>query len=859
MLRNSARSVAAVARRRLLILSLTMLALVCSLLWASNGTPAIAETVDLPTSATLQRLWPAPNGSYLATYADGSDTYIGQIDGDATPTNVIQLAAPVSDLTFGPDSVAYMAVDMKLLSLAPSGTTVGLVHEWKPEPDGTVRQPKAVNFVAENLFVEALAPNRSSSCKSVLYKISPAGEIVDSESSPTSCGGPWDAGAAGPSVLDLENGNVNYFDHATLERTTAPVPGTIFDHAAGADGSYAFQVGNQCTSMQIADVTPSGSRWQLSLADIFSTAAGQGCRFGDLTVATDGSVVLALIDADGRLHLARVDTKKVITDLGTSANQVGKVSLVADGSGRVVAAAEEIVDCSAAGNPTGKCVRVHIRSYGPDSASDTDTFGGSFGTSTMLSVDFALNDGSLIVPYMSGDYWCGISCVPDGFERGVRHIAVEVTRQSWHDPALGVAPPPSQTNNSPQWSLTTPATGTRFDLVPGKTAGFSLIARDPDMETVEIVKDYFTPAGQSRSKPDYVTCNAIESPIGEARLDCTVAPIANGLAVMRVNAVDRHGGGSGERSFLVGGSPYKYVALGDSYSAGEGVDPYFRDGYNEDNEQDGTVDNRCHRSSRAYAELVQPPGFTTPLYILASGNATPGVGKRINKYGSDANVRRSGDIAWAFLACSGAVTPNVLPALDGGTKPAYSSGYRELSPQLDYPAIDYGTDIVTITIGGNDVGFVDVIKYCATTNCDTPGYVTSLKEGIDQLKPQLLATYRAILEKTFNARVVVAGYPHLFPPSSDEQNCTKLRPWRGEQDMLRNMTDRLNSVITSAATEAGIQFEDVTDEFEHHEVCGALGEWINGPSGTWKPSDKFLTMKTSTQTYMGSRKDMRRR
>jgi PA-IL-like protein len=192
-----------------------------------------------------------------------------------------------------------------------------------------------------------------------------------------------------------------------------------------------------------------------------------------------------------------------------------------------------------------------------------------------------------------------------------------------------------------------------------------------------------------------------------------------------------------------------YVALGDSYSSGEGVDPYFRDGYDQaTGTQPGDVDNRCHRSTRAYAEYVNPPGFNRPLYELASGGGDPGTGKRVNKYGSDQNVRQAGLLAWVFWACSGAKTKHVLPKSLGG-RPQSDSRFREHYAQLDNPTVNSSADLVTITIGGNDVGFRDVLTTCATSrrSCNNPAFRAALEAKIDALKPALTKASRLFAKR----------------------------------------------------------------------------------------------------------------
>lgn len=106
----------------------------------------------------------------------------------------------------------------------------------------------------------------------------------------------------------------------------------------------------------------------------------------------------------------------------------------------------------------------------------------------------------------------------------------------------------------------------------------------------------------------------------------------------------------------------KYVAMGDSYSAGEGV-PAFEVG-TDVAASEGT-ENKCHRSRQAYSQ------------ILASNPAL--------------NLNRLN-----FVACSGATISDVL----------YSGQWNE-PPQIE--ALSADTAVVTLTIGGNDVGFGDYL------------------------------------------------------------------------------------------------------------------------------------------------------
>lgn len=257
---------------------------------------------------------------------------------------------------------------------------------------------------------------------------------------------------------------------------------------------------------------------------------------------------------------------------------------------------------------------------------------------------------------------------------------------------------------------------------------------------------------------------------------------------------------------------FSYVALGDSFSAGEGVVPFLNGG-------------SCHRSSRAYSTWVQPPGYAKPLYAIASGSARAAAGGA-NLYGSRDSLRSAGGVTWASWACSGATTANVLPRSLGGAPQGTAA-----RTQIDSAALA-GAKLVTITIGGNDAGYADVLVACGLGNCNTRAFEQNRAAIIDRTKPRLEKVYRAIAASAPHARIVVLGYPLPFPASPARQACGALSPFRGEQDLLRRLGTRLNTTIVSAVgtvarSGANIEYVSMADRFEGHEVCGSKGAWIN--------------------------------
>jgi lysophospholipase L1-like esterase len=267
-------------------------------------------------------------------------------------------------------------------------------------------------------------------------------------------------------------------------------------------------------------------------------------------------------------------------------------------------------------------------------------------------------------------------------------------------------------------------------------------------------------------------------------------------------------------------APFTYVALGDSFSSGEGVAPYLRDG--------AQGQTRCDRSTRAYSTWVQPRGLAASVYSLASGGGAAGAD---NRYGSDRNVRTTAPFTWLSWACSGAKTKNVVPAAEGGVSQATAWATE---PQLDSAAPSLAdADLVTLTIGGNDAGYTDVLVQCGLFKCNTAAFRQQRTAVIDATKPLLEKVYASVAAAAPRARILVLGYAQPFPARKREQSCVALRAFAGEQDLLRSLGVRLNAMIAAAAadvarTGVNIAFVPVASRFAGHEVCGRKGAWMSG-------------------------------
>lgn len=182
------------------------------------------------------------------------------------------------------------------------------------------------------------------------------------------------------------------------------------------------------------------------------------------------------------------------------------------------------------------------------------------------------------------------------------------------------------------------------------------------------------------------------------------------------------------------------------------------------------------------------------------------------------------------VACSGATSGKVL-----------FTQVRTVSRQ---------TDLVTITVGGNDTGFAPVLGVCstATRDEDCTRAVTGGERVAKYLLPVgLTAIIAAVKVQAPRAKIVVLGYPRLFAPGP---SCdVPLVPNPARRAALNRAADTLNSSLRGTATRFGARFADVSDAFAAHGVCSA-DPWINGPSRPTQTGNYHPTTEGYARGYL---------
>jgi len=228
----------------------------------------------------------------------------------------------------------------------------------------------------------------------------------------------------------------------------------------------------------------------------------------------------------------------------------------------------------------------------------------------------------------------------------------------------------------------------------------------------------------------------------------------------------------------------RYVALGDSYAAGPFI-PL----------PTGSPPG-CLRSSRNYPSLV--------AQTLTGAE-------------------------FADVSCSGATTRDMFTAqhTDLGTNP----------PQLD--ALDDHVALVTLTIGGNDIGFVEIIKECAHRSPKRPfgaackdfytsGGTDRIAARIDATASKIARVLDEIVARAPDATVLLVGYPVILP--DEGPGCFPVVPFSaGDVAYLRESEKRLNAMLEGEAEQADAVYVDTYTPSIGHDVCKPpRTKWVEG-------------------------------
>lgn len=171
--------------------------------------------------------------------------------------------------------------------------------------------------------------------------------------------------------------------------------------------------------------------------------------------------------------------------------------------------------------------------------------------------------------------------------------------------------------------------------------------------------------------------------------------------------------------------------------------------------------------------------------------------------------------SFSFAACTGATAPDIEGSQMGG--------------------LNSGTTLVSVTDGGNDVGFSDIMETCvlsSDSSCQS-AVADAVSKAQNTLPGVLDNLYNDIRSDAPNAHVVVIGYPEFYDLA--QTGCIGLS--QADHVALNNAADTLDSVIAGEVGKfSGFSFADVRGGFQGHELCDS-SEWLH--SLTWPITDSY--------------------
>lgn len=313
--------------------------------------------------------------------------------------------------------------------------------------------------------------------------------------------------------------------------------------------------------------------------------------------------------------------------------------------------------------------------------------------------------------------------------------------------------------------------------------------------------------------------------------------------------------------------PVVVVSMGDSYSSGEGIEPFYGQYDNGGakipaSEKVKNLDWLAHRSEKSWGGQLNINGYNLKDYKVDT-----------DLEGKLTNYKENQPAYWFFVASSGAVTNNIYPNKNKEIHQQYKqynkdgiSGDQIMPAQLDiFDQIDKtlgpnSVDYVTFTFGGNDVGFTDIITTASTHTSFHSGSIkhpsllglvidhsaylcpnelsASLNNTWDKfyqkdndgIRNKIATAYRNIAKQAPKSAIIVAGYPKLITESHSDLFKDVVFNDK-EVASINSSVSRFNMELDRLVSECqednlNIHFVPVEEKFAGHEAY-SKDAWIN--------------------------------
>jgi len=251
-----------------------------------------------------------------------------------------------------------------------------------------------------------------------------------------------------------------------------------------------------------------------------------------------------------------------------------------------------------------------------------------------------------------------------------------------------------------------------------------------------------------------------------------------------------------------------YLALGDSYTSGEGAFDYILG--------TDTDDNGCHLSFRSYPMLL-----TKDLFGSIGGHSVACSGAVINDVGST-NDNYFGQVRNVpSITQLKQINAAFLGTIFSEYKPGYIAQQRFVG--------QYQPTVLTVSVGGNDIGFGDIIQRCVEPKLsphksDSVCFNTyedrlEVTDLIDRTVNKFIGLYKQLAAASPGSKIFVVGYPQTV---YKDGNCAvNVHLSKSELEFTVMLTDYLNASVSAAAAKAGASYVDISDALNGHRLCEA--------------------------------------
>ncbi|MFD7032296.1 hypothetical protein ACFWAR_30130 [Streptomyces sp. NPDC059917] len=316
-------------------------------------------------------------------------------------------------------------------------------------------------------------------------------------------------------------------------------------------------------------------------------------------------------------------------------------------------------------------------------------------------------------------------------------------------------------------------------------------------------------------------------------------------------------GGAGTSVASPGAGPTAVVSMGDSYISGEAG-----------RWKGNSLTNSGSRTGTDRAWVSGSSYDPAKVYGATAGGCDRS---------DSAEVRSAGPIADVAvnLACSGAVTDNVFRASNGGVP------FKGEAPQADQLAGVARTNdvkVIALSVGGNDLGFADIIKECAydfvlwgsycyddqqeVVNGQMDAVMAKVGKSVDEIR----AVMRTAGYADSSYRIVLQSYPSPIPRGAEnrytQSDWSRLNTggcpfWNKDSDWARDsLVPQIAGRLKAVAAAKGAQFLDLRDMMQGREVCAKASKQVTTAAPASAKTSEWARWIDSSETQGPIQEDM---